>query len=623
MPLSFAIFHGPNPYSMQPVLVARWVARADEGTDGSREQMLALRERLAQQHPGWLQPVDGQAWLPASHLAGWTVAQLARGALNAVRGEIETVGASEPKQGWVDAWVGFHVAALARQALAWAFVECFGRTGLRPTEAVPTLPELLQLTRREHPDYIARILMLGARSMDLPVAPSPALARAWRFGWGRRSRVMFEASPARESWLGTTLAGDKWATRQLLGALGLPHTEQRRARSEAEALHAAAALGWPVVVKPADAGKGKGVTAGITDADALRAAFRSAQVMTRAPLLVERFVPGTDHRLLVVRGQLVAATRRDPPQVVGDGQRTLAELVAALNAARAAVPEQRRYLKQIVFDDVVTQHLQRQGLHTLSVPQPGQIVTLRSNANVSTGGHATAVLSQVHPAVRRMAEAVAAAVGLDCIGIDYITPDIAADPAQLPGAVIEVNAKPGLDLHIADMSHDEATLGRIVLGDGLGRIPVVMIVAPPALHDALAAALQAAAGSAPAGFGWATPQQAQVDGLPLRLAEQPMVLRSDRLLSHPACSAAVIVVDAAEVERHGLPLDRVQLLLCVAFDDQALQGWYRSIAARASDRFDVIEGAAAEPRALVQRALTEFETAPAMAAAETARQATS
>ena len=188
----------------------------------------------------------------------------------------------------------------------------------------------------------------------------------------------------------------------------------------------------------------------------------------------------------------------------------------------------------------------------------GQRVALRGNANVSTGGTPSNVMPQVHADVRALAECVAINVGLDVVGVDFITTDISRSWREVGGAVVEVNRAPGMDLHIAEGSRSEEQLGRIVLGDGIGRVPLVVVVCDDAAHEALIDALRASQ-ALPAHTALLGAAHTAWGDLQLATADRPAFWRLRQALAHRQCAAAVLAINMHEISRHGFPADRAAL----------------------------------------------------------------
>jgi cyanophycin synthetase len=196
-------------------------------------------------------------------------------------------------------------------------------------------------------------------------------------------------------------------------------------------VRAAERLGYPVVTKPWNGNHGRGISVDLNTPEAVRAGFAAAQAHS-ASVIVETCLRGDDHRLLVVGGELVAATRRTPGGVTGDGMHTVAQLVRRRQPGPAPRHRPREGDDRLEIDEQAADMLARQGLQAGSVPAAGQWVALRSTANLSTGGTATDVTDVIHPDNREMAVRAVTAIGLDVGGVDFLTPDITESYAARP-----------------------------------------------------------------------------------------------------------------------------------------------------------------------------------------------
>ena len=333
--------------------------------------------------------------------------------------------------------------------------------------------------RGRHLDQTMKLLVARARERGIPWwRPSP-LTRVVYFGEGAHAHPYFESASDLSPIPSRNLAFDKRVTAQLLHTLGLPGVVHRDAASVEDALAIAEDIGWPVVVKPSGGGKGIGVTVGVADAAQLREAFARARESSASPVLVERFVPGDDHRLLVVGGRLIAAARRLPAQVTGDGTRTVAELVDIVNSDPRRGEGFESPLVRVTIDDEALRVLASRGLAPGSIPAAGERVVLRGMANVSQGGTAEDVTKIVHPDNRWMAETIAEAMRFDVTGIDFLTPDISRSWKDVGGGVCEVNAIPGFRPHLL-AGPPASTIADAILGlripEGAdGRVPTVAV----------------------------------------------------------------------------------------------------------------------------------------------------
>ena len=269
-----------------------------------------------------------------------------------------------------------------------------------------------------------------------------------QLGHGKFQQRIQATVTGRTPHIAVELAGDKEETNRILGRIGLPVPKQELVQSEAGALRAARRIGFPVVVKPYNGNHGRAVAIHLTTDEQVRTAFHAAQEVSRS-VIVESFQVGDDHRLLVVNGTLVAATRRTPGHVVGDGSHSIAQLVEIVNADPRRGVGHEKVLTRLALDEQALGLLERKGYTPETVPPAGETVYLRSTANLSTGGTATDVTDIIHPDNREMAERAIKAIGLDVGGVDFLTPDITESYRKHGGAICEVNAAPGFRMHSA------------------------------------------------------------------------------------------------------------------------------------------------------------------------------
>lgn len=385
--------------------------------------------------------------------------------LNAVRGHIKTqrcIATELPNQ--VLIVVGAHEHALTKAALQLsadliALGLSMPQAGERVSQVKNALDRFWISCRQHHPDFQARILMLGADKRGLGYFKSVAGDRHWQYGSGHSSLICMETKSSLDAAIGVGTSHNKLNTTQWLASCGFPVPKQWLVASSDDLEKVWNARTGDLVIKPLDNGQGRGVTVGIKTYPMALSAFEVAKSLTRqSAVLVEEFVPGDDFRVLVIGGKVVAVTKRVPPWVVGDGQSTVSELVEQLNQTRNSDVISRRYLKQISPVDELMRCLRQQGLAWDAVPEEGLRVQLRGNANVSTGGVPVDVTRIAHRSVLKTAEQIARQFGIYAIGIDYISTDIERSPLETGGRFIEINTTPGLDVHVAS-GIAEADLG--------------------------------------------------------------------------------------------------------------------------------------------------------------------
>jgi cyanophycin synthetase len=269
-----------------------------------------------------------------------------------------------------------------------------------------------------------------------------------QLGYGKYQQRIQATVTSRTSHIAVELASDKEETNHLLAMLGLPVPRQMLVQTADDAVRAARRIGYPVVVKPYNGNHGRAVAIDLTTSDAVRDAFVAAQAVSRS-VLVESFVAGDDHRLLVVNGNLVAATRRTPGHIVGDGTHSVAELVAIVNKDPRRGIGHEKVLTRLQLDAQAERLLTKRGYTEATVPPAGEVIYLRGTANLSTGGTATDVTDVIHPDNADMAVRAIQAVGLDVGGVDFLTTDITESYKKHGGAICEVNAAPGFRMHSA------------------------------------------------------------------------------------------------------------------------------------------------------------------------------
>lgn len=352
------------------------------------------------------------------------------------------------------------------------------------------------LKRDGHYDWSAAVLRIRTLDEEVRLGPStrsivqaaverdiPFMrlneASLIQFGWGACRRLIQAAETDRTSAIAETIAQDKYLTKRFLKAIGVPTPDGRPVTDEEDARNAALEIGFPVTVKPRRGNQGRGVTTGIHDENELRTAYRLARAI-EDEVMVERHVVGDDYRLLVIGGQMVAAARRDPPEVVGDGVHTIRELVEIVNSDPRRSDGHATSLSRIRLDDTAITFLARNGQSPETIPLPGEKVRLRGNANLSTGGTATDVTDRVHPEVALAAIEAANVVGLDVCGVDVVCTDIESPLTTQNGAVIEVNAAPGLRMHLDPSFGRPRQVGRCIIDmlfkpGETGRIPLVTV----------------------------------------------------------------------------------------------------------------------------------------------------
>lgn len=296
-----------------------------------------------------------------------------------------------------------------------------------------------------------------------------------QLGYGARQHRIWTAETDKTCAIAESIAGDKNLTKSLLQACGVPVPEGRIVKSPEDAWEAAEDIGLPVVVKPVDGNHGRGVTTELMQRKEIEAAYTLA-LGEGSDVIVERFIKGNEHRMLVVAGKLVAAARGESASVVGDGRSTIKQLIDSQLNSDPRRGSTENHPLNLVFQDgetAVRLELERQGFSPESIPQAGKSVLIQRNGNVAFD-----VTDLVHPSVAATVSLAARIVGLDIAGVDLVAEDISRPLDEQRGAIVEVNAGPGLLMHLKPANGEPRLIGSAIV-DSLfqvnenGRIPII------------------------------------------------------------------------------------------------------------------------------------------------------
>ena len=380
-----------------------------------------------------------------------------------------------------------------------------------------------------------------------------------QLGYGAAQRRIWTAETDRTSAIAEGIASDKDMTKSLLASCGVPVPEGAIARSADDAWDEAQDMGLPVVVKPVDANHGRGVSLNLMTEAEVKAAYTIASNEGDSrSVLVERYVTGNEHRLLVVGRKVVAAARGESVWVTGDGRSN----VAALCDIQINIDPRRGESEEFPLSPVKPREseenqlvLQRQGLNPDSVPQDGQKVLIQLNGNVADD-----VTDLVHPDVAHAAALAARIVGLDIAGIDLVCEDIARPLAEQRGAIIEVNASPGLLAHMKPASGTPRNVGKDIVDhlfaqEETGRIPVVGVTGSKgcSLITRLVGCLVNIAGKE---VGVANGEGLYLNARAISNRDSTGVEAAQRVLINRNVQTAVFESNARSILQDGLPYDR-------------------------------------------------------------------
>jgi cyanophycin synthetase len=348
----------------------------------------------------------------------------------------------------------------------------------RPYDMQAEVRRLRELVHRACLGPSTGSIVNAARARGIPVRRLNENSLV-QLGHASRQRRIVAAETDSTGAIAESIAQDKELTKMFLRSVGVPVPEGRPVESAEDAWEAAQEIGTPVVVKPRDGNQGRGVATDLSTREQVMRAYEAA-AQEEDDVVVEKFAPGADHRVLVVGGRVVAAARREPAQVVGDGRSTIAQLIEEVNRDPRRSDWHATALSRMYLDAVSLGVLAEQGYTADSVPEAGVRVLIRRNANLSTGGTAVDVTDRVHPDVAAHAVAAAQVVGLDIAGVDVVARDIGRPLEEQGGVIVEVNAGPGLRMHLEPSEGTPRPVGEAIVDllfpDGQdGRIPVVAI----------------------------------------------------------------------------------------------------------------------------------------------------
>lgn len=298
-----------------------------------------------------------------------------------------------------------------------------------------------------------------------------------QLGYGSRQERIWTAESGRTSAIAQGIAQDKALTKSLLDACGIPTPGGREVETLEEALETAQDIGLPVVLKPCSANHGRGVFTNLNTRDDIEQAWNSVLAEAKGAI-VERFIPGQEHRLLVVGGRLVAACKGKTQSLIGDGQSKVLELIELqINSDPRCGPEESFPLEPLILEKepIALFELRRQGLDAHSVPADGQTILIQRQGNLAYD-----VTDQVHPDTARLATLAARVVGLDIAGIDLVAEDISRPLTEQGAAIVEINAGPGLLMHLNPAEGQPRPVGEAIVellfpAEAQGRIPLVGI----------------------------------------------------------------------------------------------------------------------------------------------------
>lgn len=449
-------------------------------------------------------------------------------------------------------------AALAQPCVAFAEALCRAALRQQPFDVVAEIKGLRDVADQVCLGPSTHAIAQAARQRGIPLRRLNTGSLV-QLGQGRQQHRICAAETDRTGAIAEMVACDKELTKQLLRAAGVPVPEGRLAADAEDAWKAAQELGAPAVVKPLNGNHGRSVFIGLTEREEITAAYEVAQSEGDG-VIVERYISGAEHRLLVVGAELVAATRGDPFYVVGDGRRSIAELVAELNRDPRRGRDSELPLNPVRFDSPNEAIVAHQGYTRESIPPRDARILVQPNGNLSND-----VTDLVHPATAATAVLAAKMVGLDVAGVDIVADDISRPLHEQGGAVVEVNAGPGLQMHLQPATGQPRPVGEKIIASlfpehATGRVPLLAICGGPN-PTGLAKLLARLLWSSGIHTGLACADGVFVDGKQQGWGDATSATRAADLLLHPLIDAAVFEVSKPDVRSAGLGFDVCQFVV--------------------------------------------------------------
>lgn len=465
---------GPNLWSRHTAIEAVVTC---EGPEADLDQMPGFLTRLRARFP------DIKPLRPFGHKEPITVAHAIEAislGLQAAAGCQVSFGqtTATPEPGVFQIVFQYTEEPVGRRAIDMAQALCLAAINDSPFDITQALTELSHLDEsvRLGPSTGSIVDAATARGIPFRRLTEGSLVQ---FGWGSKQKRIQAAETSATSAIAEAIAQDKDLTKMLLQAAGVPVPAGHVVNDQDHAWEVANQIGLPVVIKPRDGNQGKGVAVNIETREHLNKAFAVASAIS-SDVIVEQYIPGHDFRMLVIGNQLIAAARRDPPSVIGDGQHTISQLVDTVNLDPLRGDGHGTALTKIRLDEIATTTLANQGLTADSIPEKGQRILLRNNANLSTGGSATDVTDEVHPELAARMITAAQMVGLDIAGVDLVAETVLKPMEEQRAGIVEINAAPGLRMHLSPSFGKPRAVGEAIVstmfaqGDD-ARIPVVAV----------------------------------------------------------------------------------------------------------------------------------------------------
>jgi cyanophycin synthetase len=445
-----------------------------------------------------------------------------------------------------------------------------------PYDLAPDLQALSDIWDRNKLGPSTRAIVQEAMSRNIPCTRLDQSSFV-QLGYGARQQRIQASITGRTSNIAVDIACDKQLTKNRLSYACIPVPEGVVVSNEAELQEAVRQIGFPLVIKPVDGNHGRGITTNVQDWDELHSAFCRAKAHSQQ-VICERYITGYDFRVLVINYKFVAAAKRQPAFVTGDGIHTVSELIEIVNRHPLRGNGHDNYLTKILVDEATRELLKKQGLCLETVLPAGQLLSLKPTANLSTGGSAIDVTDEVHPDNIALFERTARTIGLDVCGIDVMTETLGTRLQDNGGGILEVNAAPGLRMHLYPAEGTPRNVAKPIVdmlfpGNAPARIPIIAVTGTngKTTTTRLIAHIFKGAGHF---VGYTTTDGIYIGNECIEKGDCSGPSSAKKILQDPAVEAAVLECARGGILRSGLGFDHcdIGIITNIAEDHLGLQG---------------------------------------------------